>query len=179
MLHIWNKVEYMTGMSVWNVYCWDGCAFWHVCCLSLAMSDMYSICDKKSFHVVHMSLVLCRWNIMSEGSVCAGVCVCVCVCALFVIIVLEPVAFVQWVWITWQKSGCNFCVSGHWLMSVFVYSGWRQESEDVLTVSIRSNFQIWERWLTEAQFLAWVHPGIMAQSLRGTGMHSPSSPSSQ
>lgn len=37
------------------------------------MSVMHSICDVKSFGVLYMSLVTCRWTVMSEG------CVCTCV----------------------------------------------------------------------------------------------------
>lgn len=45
------------------------------------ISVVRRICDMKSICVIYMSLVICRWNIMSEGYVkkryvYKGVCVC-------------------------------------------------------------------------------------------------------
>lgn len=47
-----------------------------------------SICDVKSFCVIHVSLVTHRWNIMSEGYVCTHMSVSVC-------------------------SVCEYCILGH------------------------------------------------------------------
>jgi len=40
------------------------------------MPVMQSSCDMKSFCVIYMSLVIDRWNIISEGYMFTNVCVC-------------------------------------------------------------------------------------------------------
>ena len=67
-----------------------------ICCVGMAvffglfifecMPVIQSICDMKSFCVIYMSLVIYRWNIISEGYVFTNVCVYVCiVCDYYVL----------------------------------------------------------------------------------------------
>lgn len=68
-----------------GMLCLLACVVFTFGCISV----VHLICDMKSICVIYMSLVICQWNIMSEGYVKKKICVQggVCVYALFVIIV--------------------------------------------------------------------------------------------
>lgn len=48
------------------------------------VSVVHSMCDLKSFCVVYVSLVICRWDVISEGYVCIflNVCIYVYICII-------------------------------------------------------------------------------------------------
>ena len=84
------------------------CSVGMLCLLSCVVfifgriSVVHRICDMKSICVIYMSLVICRWNIVSEGYVkkkdmCTRGRVCVCIVCDYC--VLGSISFVHWVWI--------------------------------------------------------------------------------